>query len=279
MDEISVENAGKVWDVLTNMAIEYAPPLVLAILSLLIGLKVIKSITNLVRRALTKRNTDATLVPFIVNLSNWLLKLVLIMAVAGMVGIETASLVALLGAAGLAVGLALQGTLQNFAGGVLILLQKPFAVGDFVEVSGYSGTVEAVEIFVTKLRTPQNRLILIPNGTIANGSIMNLTQAPRLRVDLVAGIGYSSDIAKAKEILADIAAKDERVLEEPATLIAVHELADSSVNIVFRPWVNTPDYWPVYFDFTEQIKLRFDEAGIEIPFPQRSVHHVNNSSE
>ena len=276
MNELTTENATEIWSMLTELAFEYAPPLVLAIVTLLVGLRIIKSLTKVIGKTLSKRNTDATLIPFIVNLTNWLLKIVLIVSVASMVGIQTASFVAILGAAGLAVGLALQGTLQNFAGGVLILLQKPFAVGDFVEAGGYSGTVEAVEIFVTKLRTPQNRLILIPNGTIANGSIMNLTSAPRLRVDLVAGIGYSSDIAQAKTILADIAEKDPRVLKDPATQIAVSELADSSVNIVFRPWVNTADYWPVYFDLTEQIKLRFDEAGIEIPFPQRSVHQVTS---
>ena len=185
------------------------------------------------------------------------------------------SFVAIIGAAGLAVGLALQGTLQNFAGGVIILILRPFKVGDYIEGSGHAGTIKEIQIFNTVMLTPDNKKIIIPNGGLSNASITNYSAQPTRRVDMVFGIGYDDDIKKAKELLETIVTGDERVLKDPIHQIAVSELADSSVNFVVRPWVNAADYWDVYFDMHEKIKLEFDKAGISIPFPQRDVHIYN----
>ena len=252
--------------------IEVGPKFILAIIVLLVGLRIVKGISRLLVKGLDKRNLDPTLKPFLGSLTNILLKAMLFISVASMVGIETTSFVAVLGAAGLAVGLALQGTLQNFASGVMLLIFKPFKKGDVVEAAGYTGTVDAIEIFVTKMLTFQNRLVIIPNGQIASGSLTNFSAMDTARVDFKIGISYSSNIKTAKDVITKIYNEDERVLQDPAPMVVVGNLGDSSVDLVVRVWENAPDYWGVYFDFNERIKVQLEEAGVSIPFPQMDVH-------
>jgi small conductance mechanosensitive channel len=263
-------------DVYTTKAVElviaYAPRVVLAIITLIVGLWLIGLITRVIRKAMEKTNADKTLIPFITNLASWLFKVLLFISVASMVGVATTSFIAVLGAAGLAIGLALQGSLGNFAGGVLILIFKPYNIGDLVETQGHLGVVKEVQIFNTILLTPSNKRVIIPNGAVSNGSIVNYSAEGILRVDLVIGIAYESDIPKAKDVLYKVMADHEHVLKDPASQVAVSELADSSVNLVVRPWCNVADYWQVYFDITEAAKAGLEASGVTIPFPQRDVH-------
>lgn len=219
-----------------------------------------------------KQNVNLSLRPFLKSMINVTLKVLLVISVMSMVGIQMTSFIAILGAAGLAVGMALSGTLQNFAGGVIILLLKPFKVGDFITAAGHSGVVHEIQIFNTILKTPDNKTIIIPNASISNSSMTNFSEEKTRRVDLVFGIGYNDDIDKAKSILWDIIKSDERVLKDPESMVAVSELADSSVNFTMRVWVNSENYWPYYFDIHETVKKAFDANGISIPFPQTDVH-------
>ena len=253
-------------------AVEFGPKFLLALLTLVIGLWIIRMITRGMKKGFKKSKMDETLRPFIVNLLSWTLKALLFISVASMIGIETTSFIAVLGAAGLAIGLALQGTLANFAGGVLILIFKPFKLNDFIEAQGEIGIVKEIQIFVTTILTPDNKLVIMPNGALSNGNITNYTAAGKRRIDLVIGISYDSDIKKAREVLLNVMRNDPRVLKDPEPAVTVLELADSSVNLAVRPWSTPGDYWGVYFDTTEQGKLALDEAGITIPFPQRDVH-------
>ncbi|MBD3331531.1 mechanosensitive ion channel, partial [candidate division GN15 bacterium] len=219
-----------------------------------------------------RSSVDATLSNFVVAITKIGLLAFLIIAVLEMLGVQTASFVVVIGAAGLAIGFALQGSLSNFAAGVMLIIFRPFKAGDYVEAGGMSGTVEAVDIFVTKMKSPDNREIIVPNSQITSSPITNYSAKEMRRVDLVFGIGYDDDIKLAKETLEAIVTSDARILHEPAPTVAVSELGDSSVNFVVRPWVKTADYWAVYFDLTEKVKLTFDEKGISIPFPQTDVH-------
>jgi small conductance mechanosensitive channel len=237
-----------------------------------IGRWVVKYLGNLVQRLMEKRNVDATLTKFVANLTYIALLAFVILAALGMLGIQTTSFIAVLGAAGLAVGLALQGSLSNFAAGVLMIIFRPFKVGDFIEGAGVAGTVEEIQIFTTQLATPDNKTIIIPNAKLTADNIVNYSTKGTRRADMVFGIGYEDDIDKARDIIIDILSNDERVLKDPSLQVAVSELADSSVNFVTRAWVNAADYWGVVFDATEAIKKRFDAEGISIPFPQRDVH-------
>lgn len=255
-----------------ELGLEYAPKLALAIITLIIGLWVIGGVSRILVASMEKSKVDATLIPFINNLLSWILKLLLFISVASMLGIATTSFIAVLGAAGLAVGLALQGSLSNFAGGVLILIFKPFKVGDLIQGGGHLGVVKEIQIFNTILTTADNRRVIIPNGVLSNNSLINVNVEPTRRVDFVFGIGYGDDIKKTKEILQRIADNDSRVLKDPAPTIVLSELADSSVNFTVRLWVNTADYWGVYFDTHEAVKVTFDAEGISIPFPQQDVH-------
>ena len=259
-------------DTIIQMGLQYAPKLALALITLLIGFWMIGRVGRLIDSQFEKRDLDPSLRTFSVSMIGVILKVLLVISVAGMVGIETTSFVAIIGAAGLAVGLALQGSLSNFAGSVLILIFKPFKVGDVIDVAGRIGTVKEIQIFATVMRTTDNKRVIIPNGVLAGGTIVNLSAEDTRRIDLVFGIGYNDDIDKAKEVLKAIIAKDERILSEPEPTVAVSELADSSVNFVFRPWVKKDDYWPVYYDMVETVKKTFDKEDISIPFPQRDVH-------
>ncbi|WP_415893901.1 mechanosensitive ion channel family protein [Neptuniibacter sp. PT8_73] len=244
----------------------------LALAIFFIGRWVVKQVIKLLERVLRKAKVEDMLVNFVSSIASVALLLFVIVASLNQLGVDTTSLIALLGAAGLAIGLSLQDSLKNFAAGVMLVIFKPFREGDFVEAAGVAGVVEHIQIFNTIMRTGDNREVIIPNGAIYSGVITNYSARDTRRVDMVFGIGYDDDLRKAKEILNEIIAADERILKDPAPVVAVSELADSSVNFVVRPWVNSADYWAVLWDTTETVKLRFDEEGISIPFPQMDVH-------
>lgn len=248
------------------------PNLLLALVVLIIGFWVIKLVTKGVKKGMDKAKIEESLKRFLLSLISIALKALLLISVASMLGIATTSFVAVLGAAGLAVGLSLQGSLSNFAGGVLIILFKPFKVGDVIDAQGHIGSVDSIQVFNTVLKTPDNKTIIIPNGSLSNGSITNYTMEDRRRVDMTFGIGYGDDLKKAKQVLLDLIKADKRILEDPEPFVAVSELADSSVNFVIRVWAKTSDYWGIYFDMLENVKLEFDKQGISIPFPQNDVH-------
>ncbi|MEM9024294.1 MAG: mechanosensitive ion channel domain-containing protein [Bacteroidota bacterium] len=258
-------------------AAEYGPKVLMAIITLLIGLWIIRAVVKLFGRALEKREVDASLKPFLGSMVSILLKTLLFISVASMVGIETTSFVAIIGAAGLAIGLALQGSLSNFAGGVLVLIFKPYRVGDLIEAQGHFGEVEEIQVFVTTVLTPDGKTVIIPNGAISNGSITNFSRKGWLRVDLVVGISYSDNIKKAKDVIMDVLNNDPNVLKDPAPGVTVLELADSSVNLAVRPFSTVENYWDVYFGTLEKVKVALDENGISIPFPQRVVHGISAS--
>jgi len=250
----------------------YSLNIIGAILIFIVGKWLSRRIANLLSKLLVKNNVDQTLINFLSNLTYYTLIVLVVVAAAGRLGINTTSFLTIIGAAGLAVGLALKDSLANFAAGVMLVLFRPFGVGDIVSAAGITAKVENINIFNTHFCSPDNQLIIVPNGKIINDVITNINIKDTRRVDLVVGISYSDDMAKTKEILSGLAKEDSRVLTDPEPTIAVAELADSSVNLVFRPWVKTPDYWSVRFDLTEKIKNALDEAGISIPFPQQDVH-------
>jgi len=260
------------------LGLEFGPKLLLALLTLLIGLSVIKGMTRVVERSLVKAKVDITLRPFVVSMASWGLKLLLFISVASMVGIETTSFIAVLGAAGLAIGLALQGSLTNFAGGVLLLIFRPYEVGHLIETQGHVGVVQEIQIFTTILLTPDQKTVIVPNGAVSNGSITNFTRSGTRRVDLIIGISYGADIQKAREVLMEIMTSDEKVFSDPPPMVAVDALADSSVNLAVRPHTTPEHYWDVYFGIQEKAKLALDAAGIAIPFPQRDVHIIKEEA-
>ena len=236
------------------------------------GIWLAKQIKKYVVLMMERRNVDALLASFSSNIVYVALVAFVVIAALSQLGIQTTSFVAIIGAAGLAIGLALQGSLANFASGVMIIAFRPFKVGDFIEAGGVAGVVEGIQIFSTQMRTGDNKAIIIPNSGITSGNITNYSAKDTRRVDMVFGIGYGDDIKKAKDILMELITDDERILKDPEPLVAVSELGDSSVNFVVRPWVNSADFWGVKFDYTEAVKLRFDKEGISIPFPQQDVH-------
>lgn len=250
----------------------YGIKIILAIVLFFVGKRIASWLSKMSKNALTKGRMDPTLVSFVGNIVNALLLAAVVIAVLDVVGIQTTSLVAVIGAAGLAIGLALQGSLANFASGVMLIIFRPFRQGDFITAGGESGIVEEVTLFTTSMRTPDNKAIIIPNAAITSGSITNFSAKPTRRVDLVYGVSYSDDLKKVKEVIWDVLNADERILKDPAPTVGLLELADSRVNFAVRPWVNASDYWGVYFDLNEAIKLRFDKEGISIPFPQHDVH-------
>jgi small conductance mechanosensitive channel len=256
----------------------YGLSVVAAVVIFIVGRWLAKLISKLVAKGMIKAKVEKTLANFVQNLCYIALLIFVIIAALSKLGIQTASFIAIVGAAGLAVGLALQGSLANFASGVLMLIFKPFKVGDFVEVAGAKGTVKEVQIFNTVLAAPDNVRVIIPNAQVTGGNILNYSVNGTRRVDLVAGISYEDDPKKAKQVIEQVLADDERVLAEPAATVAVSELGDSSVNFVVRPWVKAEDYWGVYFDITQKIKLALDQNGISIPYPQRDIHMKNGSN-
>ncbi len=259
-------------DKLIEVAASYGPRLLGAIAVLIIGLWVIKMITKGLKRGMEKRKTNESLKPFIISLTNIGLKALLIISVLGMVGIQMTSFIAILGAAGLSIGMALSGSLQNFAGGVMILIFKPFKVGDVLEAQGYLGIVKEIQIFNTIMKTFDNKTIIIPNGGLSTGSMTNYSTEETRRVDWTFGIAYGDDSDKAQEVLTKLIESNGKVLKDPAPFIALSELADSSVNFVVRAWVNAADYWDVYFWMNDQVYKVFAKEGLNIPFPQMDVH-------
>lgn len=255
-----------------DYAIPYGLNLLFAIVIFIVGRIIVKLITNLAKKILGKAKVDNILIDFVSGIISSLLMLFVIIASLGQLGVDTTSLVALIGAAGLAIGLSLQSSLQNFASGVMLIVFRPFTQGDFVEVAGIAGVVENISIFSTQLRTGDNKEMIVPNGKIYGDVITNYSAKETRRVDMVFGIGYDDDIKKAKQLLLSILEKDERILKDPEPVVAVSELADSSVNFVVRPWVKSADYWGVYFDTHENVKLEFDQANISIPYPQMDIH-------
>jgi len=251
---------------------KYGPNIVLAVVVLIVGLIFINVLLKMVRRIMVKRNTDPSLIPFIITLINIALKVLLVVTVIGMVGVEVTSFVAMIGAAGLAIGLALQGTLQNFAGGVVILIIKPFKAGDFIETVGHTGIVTEIHIFNTYLKTMDNKTVIIPNGQLANSSMINYTNEPTRRVDWTFSISYGDSAKLAREVLTELITADTRIKSDPAPFIGLNQLADSSVNFVVRVWVDTPDYWDVFFEMNENVYNTFTERGLHIPFPQMDLH-------
>ncbi|MDH1213017.1 mechanosensitive ion channel [Pseudomonas chengduensis] len=269
--EMNVDELVKLSEAWLPVVLEYSGKLTLALITLLIGWWLISRLTSSVGRMLEARKVDRALSSFISSLVSIVLRILLLISVASMIGVETTSFIAMIGAAGLAIGLALQGSLANFAGGVLIMLFRPFRAGDWIEGQGVSGSVDSIQIFHTTLKTADNKVVIVPNGALSNGHITNYSREPRRRADINIGIDYSSDIKRAREVLLDIA-KDPRVQLDPAPVVFVTGLGESAVNISLRVWVATGDFWPVTFEFTELAKERLTEAGIGIPFPQRVVH-------
>lgn len=251
----------------TEFVMEYGPKVLGAIIIYIIGSWVIKRIVKALKKMMAKSNYDESLQKFLADLASWGLRIILILAVIGKLGVETTSFAAILAAAGLAVGLALQGSLSNFAGGVLIMIFKPYRIGDLVEAQGELGVVKEIEIFTTKMISPENKLVIVPNGAMANGNIINYTAEGKIRVDTVIGVAYEEDIKQVKEVLLKVLTDQEKVLSDPAPSVNVLELADSSVNFAVRPFCKPEDYWDVYFATYEGCKLALDKAGIEIPYP------------
>jgi len=276
MDEKYIPDLGFDWNellvVVQTKGIEFAINLVLAILIFYVGKLAVGLVVRGTRKLMQAQEVDKTLQTFVCNLERMLLMVIVIIAAIGQLGIQTTSFIAIFGAAGLAVGLALQGSLSNFAAGVLIVLFRPYKVGDFIEGAGISGVVVEVQILTTVLKTGDNKQIIVPNGQIMNSIITNYSANDTRRVDMVVGVSYDDDLDKVRSTLQELIDADDRILDDPACTIAVSALADSSVNFVVRPWVKSADYWGVMFDMTEAIKKRFDNEGISFPFPQQDVH-------
>jgi small conductance mechanosensitive channel len=265
-------DAEKIPQLVDTYVIPWSINIVMALAIYVIGRFIVGIIVKVFGKVLARSKYDDMLIDFVKAILNAVLMLFVIVAALDRLGVDTTSLVAILGAAGLAIGLSLQGSLQNFASGVMLLVFRPFKAGDFVEAGGTAGVVKSISIFTTIMTTPDNKEIIVPNGAIYGGNITNFSAKPTRRVDMVVGISYDSDLKKAKSILQEMVAADERILKDPAPTVAVAELADSSVNFVVRPWVASADFWGVKFDFTEAVKLRFDAEGITIPYPQMDVY-------
>ena len=262
----------KIVETITYFITTYSLKVVGAILIFFIGKWLARYLSKLLGKILRKNNMDETLTSFLGHITYYTLFLLVLIAAAGQLGINTTSFLTIVGAAGLAVGLALKDSLSNFASGVMLILFRPFKVGDYVTAGGQAGTVESIDIFNTILKTPDNQTVIVPNSSITTDVITNVNAKPTRRIDLVVGIGYDDNIGEAKSVLEDLIKADSRILSDPAPTVAVSELADSSVNFVVRPWVKTADYWAVRFDLTEKIKLTFDEKSISFPYPQQDVH-------
>lgn len=255
-----------------QFVIKYGGQLLLAIITLIVGLWIISLLIKGLKKLFKVRDMDPGLQSFLLSVSSVALKIMLIISVISMLGVQMTSFIAVLGAAGLAIGMALSGSLQNFAGGVMILMFKPFKVGDYITAQGESGTVSEIQIFHTILKTPDNKTIILPNGPVSTGSLVNYSKEPQRRVDFTFGIGYDDDIDRAKKIILSVIEKDSRILKEPEPFIGVINLGDSSVDLVVRVWAEAVNYWGIFFDIQETVKKEFDKQGVSIPYPQTDVH-------
>ena len=274
----SVEEVSQLWLTVQDLAMDWGIKVLAALAIFVIGRWVAMGVRRGVRRMMEKGGIDPMIIGFVGSITYIALLAFVVIAALGQLGIQTTSFIAILGAAGLAVGLALQGSLANFAAGFLMLIFRPFKVGDFVEAAGVAGVVKDMQIFTTTMKTGDNKTIIIPNAKISGDNIINYSAEENRRVDMTVGVAYDADLSKVKDVLNDIISKEERILSDPAPQVAVAELAESSVNFIVRVWTKTEDYWGVKFDATETIKNRFDEAGIGIPFPQRDIHIVSGSA-
>ena len=279
MEWLKQINVEKYIEMVTYWVTTYSVKIIAALLILVIGKWLARKITNMIMKLMEKNKVDITLVRFLDSIMYYTFMVMVVIAAAGQLGVNTTSFLTIVGAAGLAIGLALKDSLSNFASGVMLVLFRPYRVNDYVDIGGVAGTVVSVSLFTTELNTPDNQKVIVPNAGITSNVITNVTANPTRRVDLVIGIGYGDDIKKAKEVIQGVLAEETRILSTPVPLIAVSELADSSVNFVVRPWVNTGDYWGVYFALNENIKLAFDANGISIPFPQQDVHMYQETKE
>ena len=281
MEDVNIQAAtqevSKYTDIAILYASEYGLKIIAAILIFIIGKWAVKKVSTVLKKLMHKAKVDKTLVEFGTSLLSFVLMLMVVLASLNSLGVNTTSFIAVFGAAGLAIGLALQGSLANIGAAVLIILFRPFKVGDFIEAAGAAGTVKDVNLFSTILTPADNRTIIVPNSAIIGGNIVNFSHQEERRVDLTFGIGYDDDLKLAKDTLMELMQADERILKEPAPFVAVSALADSSVNLVCRAWVETANYWSVFFSMTEQVKLTFDERGISIPYPQMDVHHPSQA--
>jgi len=268
-------NTEQLWTLIKG----YGLSLLGALAILIVGCWIAKWIRGGIHRSLEKGKMDVSLAGFLSNLAYFGLMAFFVIAALNRVGVSTGSFVAVVGAAGLAIALSLQGSLSNFASGVMLMIFRPFTVGHYIEGGGVTGSVQKVEIFTTTLLTPDNKEVIVPNSAIISSSITNYSSTGQRRVDMVFGVGYSDDLKKVRQVIEEVLATEDRILNEPATQVAVSNLGESSVDFVVRPWVNTPDYWDVMFNITEKMKLRFDEEGISIPFPQQDVHLISAPSE
>lgn len=275
MDYSQLFDTEKVIPYLIDQLAIYGPKVIAALAIFIIGRWVCKIVRNTVKRILKKSKVDDLLISFVGSITYMGLLVFVIIAALNQLGVQTTSFVAIIGAAGLAIGLALQGALSNFAAGVLMIIFRPFKSGDYIEGGGVSGVVGQIQIFTTELLTPDNKLVIVPNANMMSSNITNYSANTTRRVDLVIGVGYGDDLSKVKQVLQQVIDDEPRVLKSPQATIAVSELADNSVNLVVRPWVKTADYWDIYFHLTETIKVRFDEENISIPYPQRDVHMIN----
>ena len=257
---------------ISEHAIDWAVQIGIAIAIFIVGKIIANILANLVRKGMTRAGTDVLLVGFIGSMVYIILLIAVVLAAVDSLGVNVTSLMAIVGAAGLAVGLAMKDSLSNFAAGIMIIIFRPFKIGDYIEAGGTAGVVDEIGLFATLMHSPDNKRVIVPNASILGGNITNVSALPTRRVDLVFGIGYDDNIGQARDIIQAVIGADERILKDPEPSIAVGELGDSSVNINVRPWVNAGDYWPVRADLLETVKVRFDEAGISIPFPQRDVH-------
>ena len=279
MEDISMNGIGELVSVFLDKVISYLPSIIAALVILILGLWVIKLIIGRLRKVMEKREVDPGVRGFALSILGVVLKILLFIVIITKLGVETTSFAAILAAAGLAIGLALQGSLSNFAGGVLIIILKPYRVGDFIEAQGESGSVTEISIFYTILTTPNNQRIVIPNGQLSNNKVTNYSYEPTRRNVMTVGISYDSDIKKSREVLLNIVNSDERTLKDPAPVVFVGGLGDNSVDLSLRFWANQADYWGLHFDTIEKLKTELEDAGVSFPFPQRDVHLFDMSKE
>jgi small conductance mechanosensitive channel len=278
MEELGALIGQEQLEALVDAVSRFGLQIIAAIVVFIVGRWLARRLTNLLERGLTRAGTDPTLVGFFRNITYFGLLIMVVIAAVGQLGVQTTSFIAVLGAAGLAIGLALQGSLANFAAGVLMIIFRPFKAGDFIEAAGTAGVVEEVQLFTTKMRTPDNKTIIIPNAQVTSGTITNYSARDTRRLDLVFGVSYADDLDKVKRVINEVLAEESRLLEEPGPTIGLLSLGDSSVDFAVRPWVRSSDYWAVFFDLQEAMKKRFDREGISIPFPQRDVHLFQQAS-
>jgi small conductance mechanosensitive channel len=271
MEELELNKLEKYWESAQDLLVQFGGKVLVAIVLLILGFWIINRFSRFLNKLMIKREVDESLRPFLVKIINVTLKVIVLIPVISILGIATSSFLAILGSAGLAIGLALQGSLANFAGGVIILTLKPFSKGHFIKALGEMGTVDKISIFNTVLKTPDNQTVYIPNGQLAGSTIMNFSEEETRRLVIDAGIGYEDDISKAKKVISDIIASNDKILKEPEPQVVVLSMADSAVIISLRVWVNTSDYWSVFFELQEKIKVTFDKEGISIPFPQTTL--------